>query len=82
MAVQVKWDMSPVSGATYTIHSEVIGVPGSSSTYNTPNTTFPITGLQCGLRHSIHVRAKKGNCTSMESPAIEVATGRSRLSVL
>jgi len=35
MAVQVKWDMSPVSGATYTIHSEVIGVPGSSSTYNT-----------------------------------------------
>ncbi|KAK0153692.1 Fibronectin type III domain-containing protein 7 [Merluccius polli] len=74
MGIQVMWDKSLVSEATYTIYSEVVGVPGSISMYNTTNTTFPITGLQCGQRHAISIRATDGNCTSVESPAIEVAT--------
>ncbi|CAL8312461.1 unnamed protein product [Gadus morhua 'NCC'] len=74
MAVQVTWDMSPVYGAIYTLRSEVVEVPGSNSTYNTTHTNFTLAGLQCGQRHSIRVKAEDGNCTSAESPAIEVAT--------
>ncbi|XP_030219750.1 uncharacterized protein LOC115548942 isoform X4 [Gadus morhua] len=74
MAVQVTWDMSPVYGAIYTLRSEVVEVPGSNSTYNTTHTNFTLAGLQCGQKHSIRVKAEDGNCTSAESPAIEVAT--------
>ncbi|CAL8324041.1 unnamed protein product [Arctogadus glacialis] len=74
MAVQVTWDMSPVYGAIYTLRSEVVGVPGSNSTNSTTHTNFTLAGLQCGQRHSIRVKAEDGNCTSAESPAIEVAT--------
>ncbi|CAL8367710.1 unnamed protein product, partial [Boreogadus saida] len=73
-AVQVTWDMSPVYGAIYTLCSELVGVPGSNSTYTTTHTNFTLAGLQCGKRHSIRVKAEDGNCTSAESPAIEVAT--------
>ena len=82
MAVQVTWDMSPVYGAIYTLRSEVVEVPGSNSTYNTTHTNFTLAGLQCGQRHSIRVKAEDGNCTSAESPAIEVATGMTGLNML
>ncbi|KAF7660957.1 hypothetical protein LDENG_00272160 [Lucifuga dentata] len=63
--VIVRWDRSPRSGVTYTVHSQLES--GASATYSTGQTSYVITGLPCGEKYTIRVTATDSECTSILS---------------
>lgn len=75
--VAVSWE--PSKGATsYTTVAQ--GNGGYASTCNSSQTTCDFDDLLCGLSYSVTVSASDGTCSSAESSAVEINTGRVKIS--
>lgn len=74
--LNLTWDQSPVSGATYILQTERIGGAIPPSVNTTSYTSHTLTNLLCGQRYAFRIAAQDGNCRSSYSPPIEISTGR------
>lgn len=70
--ITVSWDQSPESHTTYLIHSYE---DGASADYTTTQTSYLLTGLQCGELYMLAVAVNDSQCTSNFSEPIQTETG-------
>ncbi|CAJ1072098.1 unnamed protein product%2C partial [Xyrichtys novacula] len=70
----LSWDQSPVSGASYTLKTKLVGGSLPPAEHTTSNTTHTMTSLLCGQRYAFHIAAQEGLCRSSYSPPIEIST--------
>lgn len=76
-AVAVSWEQS--KGAHYyTVLAQ--GSGGYESTHNSSETSFVFDHLLCGLSYTITVSASDHSCSSAESNAEQIDTGRFKIS--
>uniref|UniRef100_A0A3B4UWS1 Fibronectin type-III domain-containing protein n=1 Tax=Seriola dumerili TaxID=41447 RepID=A0A3B4UWS1_SERDU len=68
------WDQSSVSGATYTLQTEMTSSSLPPTVHTTSNTSHTLTNLMCGQRYAFRMAAQDGNCRSSYSPPIEIST--------
>lgn len=69
----ITWDQNPETGVTYFLYSQKEG--GANTSYSTVDTSYVISGLQCGEHYSFRVTAKDSVCTSNLSSTMEMDTG-------
>lgn len=71
--IMVSWNRSPESGVTYFVHTQ--DESGATATYTTSETSYVITGLQCGKTFNITLAAEDPVCLSALSQTVEIKTG-------
>ncbi|XP_071200535.1 mucin-3B [Salvelinus alpinus] len=68
----ITWDQNSETGVTYFLYSQKEG--GANTSYSTVDTSYVISGLQCGEHYSFRVTAKDSVCTSSLSSTMEMDT--------
>lgn len=74
--VSVSWESSK-GASNYTTIAQ--GNGGYAAACNSSDTTCLFNDLLCGLNYSITVSATDGTCSSAESSAVELNTGRIKM---
>lgn len=70
------WDQTLQQGGHYVLRTEQVGSVTPPSLYNTTNTSYMLSSLQCGERYAFSIAAQDSVCLSSFSPPIEISTGR------